>query len=334
MGGINELPSAQNAINGANGGTGSSGLFGNASSGFQTAGSLANIAGGIHSGTATGYASAGLGVAGLANKAGAFGNSVGNVGYALGGANNILGIYGGLKQGGVAGYTGAAANAAQLGGTLLGNAGLSAAGGYVAAPLAVYNEAKNWQSGKTGQDALGGAESGAAIGTMILPGIGTAIGAVGGALAGALSSAFGSGAVDPENENFAKYATAFNKAPPAQQAQLAQSVQNPYLPLAGYFDLRSGQMKGSNPIYTTYGRAGEKKFTDDLISKVQQGKTQGISDPNQMWNQVVQPWINSMGSWQDVNKNAMVSLLQNMTGQVLNGTYKQNFKAVGGDTPF
>lgn len=201
--------------------------------------------------------------------------------------------------------------------------------------MAAYDFYKNGTaSGRTGSDAATGAMDGATIGTVIMPGIGTVVGGIIGGAAGAIASAFGPGATDPENANFANYATAFNKAPPAQQAQVAQSVQNPYLPLAGYFDLRSSQMKGSNPIYQTYGRMGEQKFTNDLISKVQDAKTHGISDPNQMWSSVVQPWISSMGTWQDVNKNAMVGLLQNMTGQVMSGTYKQNFKAIGGENPF
>jgi hypothetical protein len=200
--------------------------------------------------------------------------------------------------------------------------------------LSIYNEAENWKSGATGQDALGGAESGATIGTAIMPGIGTAIGAVGGALVGALSSAFGPGKVDPENANFNQYTEAFNKAPPQQQAQVAAGMQNPYLPLAGYFDLRSDQVKGQNPIYSTYGRMGEQKFTDDLIGKVDSAKSMGMTDPTQVYNNVIQPWINSMGTWNDSNKNAMIGLIQNMTGQVLAGTYKQNFKATGGDNPF
>lgn len=53
-----------------------------------------------------------------------------------------------------------------------------------------------------------------------------------------------------------------------------------------------------------------------------------------MWNQVVSPWLNSFGNWNDSNKNALLGLMQNMTGQVMAGTYQQNFKAVGGDTPF
>lgn len=227
-----------------------------------------------------------------------------------------------------------AADAGGGAGSALG--GLSAAqwAGAIATPLSVYNEVNNWQSGATGTDALGGAESGAALGTAIMPGIGTAIGAVGGALAGALSSAFGPGKVDPENANFNQYTQAYNNAPAAQQAQVAAGVQNPYLPLAGYFDLRSDQVKGQNPIYSTYGRMGEQKFTNDLIGKVQQGQASGVTNSTQMWNTVVQPWINSMGTWQDSNKSAMTALIQNMTGQIMGGTYQQNFKAIGGQSVF
>ena len=242
-----------------------------------------------------------------------------------------------MKQGGVAGYGGAAVNAAQLGartGAFGGASGsIGQAAGYAAIPLDLYNEISTWKSGATGSDALSGAETGAAIGSII-PGVGTVIGGLVGGAAGAISSLFGNGEVDPENQNFQGYTTAFNKAPAAQQSQLAASVQNPYLPLAGYFDLRSDQMKGQNPIYSTYGRMGEQKFTDDLISKVDTAKSQGMTDPTQVYNTVVQPWINSMGTWNDSNKAAMQGLIQNMTGQVLSGTYKSNFKATGGDDPF
>lgn len=331
-------PSAANAINGANGGTGSN-LFGSVGQGFQTAGNVFGIASGIRSGSPTGYASAGINAGSLANKAGAFGGASSGVGKGLGAAGSALGIYSGIKQGGVAGYSGAAVNAATLGSQLGAFGGASGAvgsvAGYAAIPLSIYDFAKNGTaSGKTGSDAINGATNGAAIGTAIMPGIGTAIGAIGGALAGALASAFGKGAVDPENANFVQYTQAFNKTPAAQQAQVAAGVQNPYLPLAGYFDLRSGQMKGSNPIYTTYGRMGEQKFTNDLISKVNAAKGQGITDPTQVYNNVVQPWISSMGTWNDSNKAAMQGLIQNMTGQVVAGTYQQNFKAIGGQNPF
>jgi hypothetical protein len=207
----------------------------------------------------------------------------------------------------------------------------------VAVPLSILSEVNSWQSGATGTDALSGAESGAALGTAIMPGIGTAIGLVGGALAGGISSLFGGGKVDPENANFNQYTQAYNKAPPAQQAQVAAAVTNPYTALAGYFDLRPDQVGTSNTIYGDYGRLGEGKFTNDLVSQVQKGQTSGITDPTQMWNQVISPWLKSKGNWSGgstANSAAMTSLVQNMTGQIMAGTYKQNFKATGGDTPF
>jgi hypothetical protein len=291
------------------------------------AGGAAGIYSGIASGKPTGYAQAGLGAAKLGAQSGAFGQGGGNVQAGAQAGMNVLGLYNGIKQGGVAGY-GQAANSAY--GLATGTGGIPGVG----QALSVYNFAKNYQSGDTGGDALRGAEAGASIGSMIVPGIGTIVGGVIGGAAGALSSAFGNGKVDPENANFNGYTQAYNKAPPAQQAQLAASVQNPYLPLAGYFDLRSNQLKGQNPIYQTYGRRGEQKFTDDLITRVKMGQQFGIKDPSQMWGQIVQPWLNSMGTWNDSNKNALTALMQNMTGQVMSGTYQKNFKAIGGQTVF
>lgn len=286
-----------------------------------------------------GYGSAATNAASMAAKSNLFGSSSKSFGNFAGGASNVLGLYSGLKQGGAAGYSNAAVSGAALGARAGAFGGYSGAvgkfAGYAAIPLAAYDFVKNGTaSGRTGSDAATGAMDGAAIGTAIMPGVGTVVGGLIGGAAGAIASAFGPGAVDPENAPFNSYTQAYNKAPPAQQAQIAASVQNPYLPLAGYFDLRSGQMKGQNPIYNTYGRMGEGKFTKDLISKVKEGQQQGITDPNKMWSSVVQPWISSMGTWQDSNKSALTGLMQNMTGQVMSGSYQQNFRAIGGDTPF
>lgn len=315
------------------------------SGGFNTGAALSNVGAaaglyqGLQKGGVAGYGTAAADAAKLAASSGLLSkNAAGALkGYGAG-LGNVLGIYGGLKQGGVAGDTGAAVNAAQLGARAGAFGGASSAvgtaAGYAAIPLALYSEIESWQSGKTGQDALGGASTGAAIGTAVMPGIGTAVGAVIGAAAGAISSLFGGGAVDPENAPFESYTQAYNKAPANQKQQVAAAVKNPYISLAGYFDLRKEQMKGSNPIYDRYGRMGEEKFTNDLIGKVQQGQQSGIKDSTQMWNQVVQPWINSMGTWQDSNKDAMTALMQNMTAQITAGTYSQNFQAIGGDNPF
>jgi len=294
------------------------------------ANSAFGIAGGIKQGGVQGSASAAINAGKLAGQATNNPQLSGGAGV----ASNLLGIYQGLETGGVSGYAQAGVNAYSL----LEGAGQGA--GALNVGLAVYNEAKNWQSGATAPDAIGGAESGAAVGTMILPGIGTAIGAVAGAALGALSSVFGSGKVDPENVPFNGYTQAFNKlnGNPQAQAQLATMVTNPYLPLAGYFDLRSGQLKGSNPIYDKYGRKGEQRFTTDLANQINLAASQGVisqnDTPQTVYSKVVAPWISQMGNWNDANKGALQGLFQQMTAQYMNGTAQQQWKAVGGDQPF
>lgn len=311
--------------------------LGNAASGL-------GVLNGIQQGGVSGYGGAALGAANLAGKAGAYGSAGKAVGNGLGGASNALGIYNGIKQGGVGGYGGAAVNAAQLGSRLGSFGGYSgavgSAAGYAAAPLALYNEINNWESGNTGADAMGGAATGAAIGSIV-PGIGTAIGALVGGAAGALSSAFGPGRVDPENANFNAYTDAYNKASkqnPALGNQVAASSQNPYLALAGMFDLRKPQIKGNIPIYNTYGRKGEKKFSDDLVSHVQQAQASGALKPgasaNDIYNTAISPWISTLGNWQDSNKDSMTALLKQMGSQAASGAYKNDWKAIGGDSPW
>lgn len=312
---------------------------GNAAGG---AGNALGIYNGVNQGGVTGYGGAAINAANLAGRTGALPTSVAKpVGNTANDLSSILGIYSGIKQGGVSGDASAAVNAAKLGSNLGAFGGASSAvgtaAGYAAAPLSLYNEINSWQSGATGSDALSGAETGAAIGSIV-PGIGTVIGGLVGGAAGALSSVFGNGKVDPENQNFEGYTQAYNKAAasdPSQAGQLAASMQNPYLPLAGYFDLRANQVKGQNPIYQTYGRMGEQKFTNDLVSQVQSAQKANPNESAQdIYNQQVQPWLNSMGTWQDTNKAAMTDLIKNMTGQIANGTYQQDFKATGGDSPF
>ena len=177
-------------------------------------------------------------------------------------------------------------------------------------------------------------------GAMFGP-VGMGVGALVGGAAGALASAFGPGAVDPENQNFEGYTQAYNKAlqQGGQRAadQVAASDANPYLALAGYMDLRPGQMKGSNPIYSTYGRMGEQKFTNDLVSQLSAAQKSGQIKPGestaQAYNDVVSPWVSKMGNWQDSNKQAMQGILEQMTAQDLSGQAGNDWKAIGGDSP-
>lgn len=295
--------------------------------GLSSAGNVAGIYSGLQSGTATGDASAAVNAAKLYGRAS--GNSAIN-GYA-GDAGNVLGIYSGIQQGGVAGYGGAAVNSAQLAGNLMNMPGLSAAAGYVAAPLAVYNLYKNWQSGNAGSDALNGAEAGAAIGSIV-PGIGTLIGGVVGGAAGALSSLAGPGRTDPETyaSNELINATSANK----DSSSIAAQAPNPYLELAGLMDKRSSTL----PEYQQYGRMGEQKFTQGLTQQINDAYTAGTinksSTPDQVYNQVVAPWVNSMGSgYSNVGSTYAATnqgLLQDMTAQYMSGQ-QGNWKSIGGD---
>lgn len=304
-----------------------------------------------------------------ANAGKLYGSLAGNklIGQYGAGLGNLLGIYSGIQQGGVGGYGGAAVNAAQLGSAVgaFGDASgaIGNAAGYAAIPLALYNEVNSWESGATGKDALGGASTGAAIGTAVLPGIGTAIGALLGGAAGALSSAFGPGRKDPETSAFDKYVAAYHNALKTggndAANKVAQANADPYLTMAGYFDLRPGQIKGDNPLYSTYGRMGEQKFTNDLTSHINDAFKSGqlafgpngaliqknpgggsttYTNPNdvagEVYNNAVAPWIQSMGGWNDVNKDALTSTLQQMTRQYVSGQAGQQWKAIGGDNPF
>lgn len=311
-------------------------------SGLQTVGAAAGILSGLQRGGATGYAQAGLGTAGLANKAGAFGGSPNaSLGSGLGIAGGAFGIYNGIKQGGVAGYGQAAAGGLQVGAgaaNLAGDAGLasdlSTAAGAIGAPLAVYNAVENYQSGNAGADAMNDAEAGAAIGSFFGP-IGTVIGAAGGAIVGGVSSLFGPGKTDQETSDVNQLINATGKN--GNSSQIASSVQNPYLELAGLFDDKSSTL----PMYQQYGRMGEQKFTDDMTTKINQAVQQdpGLkNNPQEVYQDVVAPWVQSMGKgYSNVGSTYTATtqgLLQDMVNQYMNGTAAQNWKAVGGDSPF
>lgn len=311
-------------------------------SALGTAGGLFNIEQGLAKGGVTGNAQAAIGSASLANKGGAFGGASSQAGAALGAAGGALGIYNGIQQGGVSGYGSAAVGAARVGQGVSSLAGdsqlageLGSTAGYIAAPLAVYNAVKNYQSGATGSDTLNGAEAGAAIGSII-PGIGTVIGGVVGGVVGALSSAIGPGKTDQETTDVKSVINATSAA--GNSSSVAASVQNPYVQLAGLFDDKSSTL----PMYQQYGRMGEQKFTNDMVGQIntayKNGTINSSSTPQQVYNSVVAPWVSSMGNgWSGVGTTYQATtqgLLQDMVGQYMAGTASQNWQAVGGDSPF
>lgn len=315
---------------------------------------------GATSGKPLGQARAGL------TAAKAYGKLTGASGWNAGatGALDALNVYQGIKQGGWQGYGKAAGSGLQLAGMLSNNPALGAAGGYILAPLSVYNAVNNWQSGKTGSNALNGAEAGAAVGSII-PGIGTLIGGLVGGAVGALSSAFGPGAKDPETtavQGLLDYTGSHGNDP-----RIAQQANNPYLQLAGLMDRRESTL----PMYQQYGRMGEQKFSNDLAGQINNAFTTGIGTgafQGDKWSKdasgnyvlttptggrtiykpqdaaaevyatTVDPWVSKMGQGYsnvgDTYKATTQGLLQDMTGQYLSGQAAQNWKAIGGDSPF
>lgn len=317
--------------------------LGSASNSLGEGSNALGIYGGLQRGGVGGYGGAAVNAAQLGARSGLLDKGTSsNLNSAAGDLGNVLGIYNGIKQGGVAGDASAAINAAKLGSNVGAFGGASGAigsiAGYAAIPLDIYNEVNNWESGNTGADALAGAQTGAAIGSII-PGVGTVIGGLVGGAAGALSSAFGPGRVDPENKNFEGFTQAYNKASsPEQKADIAASVRDPYTALAGLFDLRKGQIKGSIPFYDQYGRKGEQQFTNDMTSQIQHAIDNGTvsknDDAQTIYQKVVDPWIAGMGKWDDSNKPAMQALMTQMVSQYMGGQAGQNWKAIGGDSPF
>jgi hypothetical protein len=265
--------------------------------------------GGLQSGTPTGYASAGLSAAQLASRNGAFGSNTSGVNSGIGYAGNLLGAYQGFKTGGVAGDAQGAANLASMGarsgafGSASGAIGKAA--GLVGAGLSTYNTIKNWQSGNTGSDALNGAETGAAWGSYFGP-VGTLVGAVAGGAIGAASSAFGGGRPDQETTNWNSLVSQASKNPQIlQQLSPSQAVQS----LAGIMDAKNNTPGHSTPLELQFGRMGESSLITQMAQQVNSavaaGKLPASATPQQIYQQVVTPWLQSKNAY--VPENAIVS---------------------------
>lgn len=327
--------------------TGVSGLYDSlsGSNALSGVGNVSGIASGLASGTPTGYAGAAVNAGQLAGKVGAFGTGA-NAGAVASGLQDIgagLSVYQGIERGGFAGDTQAATGAAQLATNAgyLGGAtgGLAKAVPYAAIPLAAYNFAtQDTKSGATGTDALGGAESGAEAGSAFGP-VGTVVGAVVGAAAGAVASAFGPGRMDPENVTWDNYASAFDSNP--ANVNGATPAQN-FQALSGIFDSRGTSI----PFYGKYGRMGENQFmlgmTQQINQAISSGQITSSASPQDIYTQVVQPWINSMSpnGWQPTytakgasEQGAVGNVLTNLISQWQTGQLNsQSQVGVSGQT--
>jgi hypothetical protein len=277
-------PSAAGGEAAAVGGSGTGAALGAAGAGL-------GIAAGLESGTATGKARAALGATQLASKAGWVSPQANAT---AGNLMNVLGIYSGLKQGGVGGYSGAAVNAAQLGakaGAFGGASGtVGAAAGYAAIPLSLYNEVTTWQSGATASDALAGAETGAAIGSVV-PVVGTLVGAVLGGIGGAISSLFGSG----------KKGAAAGSWDQLTKSNALQKTPGRDFSAHSWSEAFKGMLDEGNNIFAGGGKDRHKD--PDALAKPLEQQVQGAMaklGPNattdQVYNQVIVPWMQSSGS--------------------------------------
>ena len=287
------------------------------------------IASALQQGGARADVSAATSAAKLGSNLGAFGTASKAIGGAAADVANIANIYTGLQQGGVTGYGGAAINTAALGARLGAFGGASSSIGAAAAPfasaLSLYNFAEQWQSGKTGADALAGAQAGATIGAEFGV-VGAIPGALLGAAVGALSSAFGGGAQDPEHLGWNQYAATYQKGGAA--AVTGASPATNWQMLSGVFDSRGSSI----PFFNKFGRMGENRFmlsmTGQINSALAAGTINASDSASPIYQKVVDPWINSMSprGWKEgytikgaPEKAAIQTMLTGLIGQWQSG---------------
>jgi hypothetical protein len=180
----------------------------------------------------------------------------------------------------------------------------------------------------SGTGAVEGASTGASVGSAILPGIGTAVGAIVGAAAGAIAGAFNK--TDPENADFNEAVAIWNQNPNA-----VYSIRNPYLALAGLFDLN---ITTNIPIYKKFGHMGEQAFTWWLVNTVYQAAQAGQIGPNDtaltIMANVIQPLINGWGygAMADPHADLINKLIVTMILQYTEGL-QGNWASVDGTLP-
>ena len=320
---------------------------------------IEGIWGGVQQGGAKGIEMAATSAAKLGTQAKLLSPSAGTLAGEASYAGNIVAD---LQRGGVSGDVGAAANAAALYGLAgtKGIPGVMAAGQLpgastataIAAPLAsalsIYNFARNWASGATGADAIQGAQMGATIGTEFLPGLGTLLGALAGGAFGAVTSAFGGGETSQEALMSRSIDQQLQGATPAQRAQAlstlspAQSVQT----IQGFMNAHDNSPVHSEAIEQVFGKNGVNNMLGQMMPAINQaiasGKVAANATPQQIYSQVVAPWLQSKGAsvnpnQKDVHGNPegqnLIDAITNTIGQWQSGQLtSQSNVGVGGQT--
>ncbi len=276
-------------------------LFSGVGNTAATAGTLYSIAQGLRTGGVRGDLQAGLGVGQLGVRGNMFGSATPGVGYGLGAAGGVLGLYNGIKEGGVQGYGGAVVGGLRAASGvegLLGNAGaagtLGTAAGLVAAPLTLYSAIKGWRSGDTAGDTLRGAEAGFAVGGPIGAGVG--------ALVGAASSALGGGKTSQEQTMDRSIDAQLQGANPQQRAQViasmspSQSVQM----INGYMNAANNSAGHSEAIEQIFGKNGVNNMLGEMMPTINAAIAKNPALKNasaaDLYSQVVAPWLKSKGA--------------------------------------
>jgi hypothetical protein len=171
-------------------------------------------------------------------------------------------------------------------------------GAAIGAAGSLANEAETYQSGASVSDTVSGLETGAAIGTTILPGIGTAIGALAGAAGGAIASAFGGGRADPETSSWNSFIAAY-----AQDPSVVSKLSAPgaYQMLAGIMDAKNNTPGHSSALELAFGRAAEGTVVVQMAQVInaatQAGQVSASDTPITVYNNIVKPWLQSKNAY-------------------------------------
>jgi hypothetical protein len=173
-----------------------------------------------------------------------------------------------------------------------------ATGTAIGTATSLANEIQTYQSGASVSDTVSGLETGAGVGTLILPGIGTAIGALVGAAGGAIASAFGGGRPDPETQSWNAFIAAYSQDPSVVSKLSAPGA---YQMLAGIMDAKNNTPGHSSALELAFGRAAEGSVIVQMAQVVNAaalaGQIKATDTPVSVYTRIVKPWLISKNAY-------------------------------------
>jgi len=173
-----------------------------------------------------------------------------------------------------------------------------ATGTAIGTATSLANEIQTYQSGASVSDTVSGLETGAGVGTLILPGIGTAIGALVGAAGGAIASAFGGGRPDPETQSWNAFIAAYSQDPSVVSKLSAPGA---YQMLAGIMDAKNNTPGHSSALELAFGRAAEGSVIVQMAQVINAaalaGQVKATDTPVSVYTRIVKPWLQSKNAY-------------------------------------